>query len=122
MMMRNLIEYTSILSHDCAIHTHPYPQLFLGVQRLATLSNACSQLKDHGLLMITESMSEQPASIARYKRLIYSSPKVTHDRFCFLLFMSSVMLREARSIHQSLKELLKTKEPFDKEVDFQRKK
>ncbi|KAF9484119.1 hypothetical protein BDN70DRAFT_850450 [Pholiota conissans] len=29
--------------------------------------------------------------------------------------------REAKSIHQSLKELLKTKEPFDKEVDFQRK-
>ncbi|KAG6820008.1 hypothetical protein H0H93_006554 [Arthromyces matolae] len=38
-------------------------------------------------------MSEQPANIAR----------------------------EAKGIHQSLKELLKTKEPFDKEVDFQRK-
>jgi hypothetical protein len=33
-----------------------------------------------------------------------------------------VFLREAKSIHQSLKELLKTKEPFDKEVDFQRKR
>ena len=33
-----------------------------------------------------------------------------------------VSLSEAKSIHQSLKELLKTKEPFDKEVDFQRKK
>ncbi|KAF8805580.1 hypothetical protein BYT27DRAFT_6658955 [Phlegmacium glaucopus] len=32
-----------------------------------------------------------------------------------------VLLREAKSIHQSLKELLKSKEPFDKEVDFQRK-
>ncbi|KAG6815676.1 hypothetical protein H0H87_012342 [Tephrocybe sp. NHM501043] len=29
--------------------------------------------------------------------------------------------REAKGIHQSLKDLLKTKEPFDKEVDFQRK-
>lgn len=29
--------------------------------------------------------------------------------------------REAKGIHQSLKELLKEKEPFDKEVDFQRK-
>lgn len=29
--------------------------------------------------------------------------------------------REAKGIHQSLKELLKTKEPFDREVDFQRK-
>ncbi|RDB17335.1 Protein SMG7 [Hypsizygus marmoreus] len=29
--------------------------------------------------------------------------------------------REAKGIHQSLKELLKRKEPFDKEVDFQRK-
>ncbi|GLB39767.1 putative telomerase activating protein Est1 [Lyophyllum shimeji] len=38
-------------------------------------------------------MTEQPASIAR----------------------------EAKGIHQSLKELLKNKEPFDKEVDFQRK-
>ncbi|KAF8062180.1 hypothetical protein FPV67DRAFT_259421 [Lyophyllum atratum] len=38
-------------------------------------------------------MTEQPASIAR----------------------------EAKGIHQSLKELLKNREPFDKEVDFQRK-
>jgi len=126
MMMRNLIEYYYYYTFP-RLCSQSYTsistsKLFLRVQRLATLSNACSQLKDHGLLMITESMSEQPASIARYKRLIYSSPKVTHDRFCFLLFMSSVVLREARSIHQSLKELLKTKEPFDKEVDFQRKK
>jgi len=33
-----------------------------------------------------------------------------------------VFLSEAKSIHQSLKELLKTKEPFDREVDFQRKR
>lgn len=33
-----------------------------------------------------------------------------------------IATREAKGIHQSLKELLKTKEPFDKEVDFQRKK
>uniref|UniRef100_A0A8H7XU36 Protein SMG7 n=1 Tax=Psilocybe cubensis TaxID=181762 RepID=A0A8H7XU36_PSICU len=33
----------------------------------------------------------------------------------------SLVASEAKSIHQSLKELLKTKEPFDKEVDFQRK-
>ncbi|KAF8960934.1 hypothetical protein BDZ97DRAFT_1760391 [Flammula alnicola] len=32
-----------------------------------------------------------------------------------------LLVSEAKSIHQSLKELLKTKEPFDKEVDFQRK-
>lgn len=36
--------------------------------------------------------------------------------------MSVAALSEAKGIHQSLKELLKTKEPFDKEVDFQRKK
>lgn len=34
----------------------------------------------------------------------------------------TLSLSEAKSIHQSLKELLKTKEPFDKEVDFQRKR
>ncbi|KAF8895874.1 hypothetical protein CPB84DRAFT_1815932 [Gymnopilus junonius] len=33
----------------------------------------------------------------------------------------ATVAREAKSIHQSLKELLKSKEPFDKEVDFQRK-
>jgi len=31
------------------------------------------------------------------------------------------IVSEAKGIHQLLKELLKTKEPFDKEVDFQRK-
>ncbi|KAG6811356.1 hypothetical protein H0H92_007821 [Tricholoma furcatifolium] len=31
------------------------------------------------------------------------------------------LAHEAKGIHQSLKELLKTKEPFDKDVDFQRK-
>jgi protein SMG7 len=37
--------------------------------------------------------------------------------------MSSLaFLSEAKNIHQTLKELLKTSEPFDKEVDFQRKK
>ena len=42
---------------------------------------------------------------------------------CLLSTMSLlVFLREAKSIHQSLKELLKAKEPFDKEVDFQRKR
>ncbi|KAG6884091.1 hypothetical protein C0993_001492 [Termitomyces sp. T159_Od127] len=33
----------------------------------------------------------------------------------------TTIAREAKGIHQSLKDLLKTKEPFDKEVDFQRK-
>ncbi|KNZ81029.1 Protein SMG7, partial [Termitomyces sp. J132] len=33
----------------------------------------------------------------------------------------ATIAREAKGIHQSLKDLLKTKEPFDKEVDFQRK-
>ncbi|KAF9467201.1 hypothetical protein BDZ94DRAFT_60469 [Collybia nuda] len=33
----------------------------------------------------------------------------------------TTLAREAKSFHQSLKELLKTKEPFDREVDFQRK-
>ncbi|KAF5384215.1 hypothetical protein D9615_003379 [Tricholomella constricta] len=45
-------------------------------------------------------MTEQPANIARWN-----------------LDES----REAKGIHQSLKELLKNREPFDKEVDFQRK-
>ncbi len=30
--------------------------------------------------------------------------------------------REAKTLHTSLKELLRTKEPFDRDVDFQRKK
>lgn len=34
---------------------------------------------------------------------------------------SSTIAREAKTIHQTLKELLKAKEPFDKEVEFQRK-
>ncbi|KAJ8082176.1 hypothetical protein PM082_008023 [Marasmius tenuissimus] len=34
---------------------------------------------------------------------------------------ASTIAREAKSIHQSVKELLKNKEPFDKELDFQRK-
>ncbi len=38
--------------------------------------------------------------------------------FCHL----HLCCREAKGIHQSLKELLKKKEPFDKETDFQRKK
>ncbi len=121
MMMRNLIEYygfLSILSHDCA-HPYPHQSCFLKCNALQRLLPA---KRPWIVSNIREFMSEQPASIARYKRLIYSSPKVTHDRFCLLLFMSFVIPREARSIHQSLKELLKTKEPFDKEVDFQRKK
>ncbi|RXW22259.1 hypothetical protein EST38_g3607 [Candolleomyces aberdarensis] len=34
---------------------------------------------------------------------------------------STTIAREAKSIHQSLKELLKTKEPYDRDVEFQRK-
>ncbi|KAF9078548.1 hypothetical protein BDP27DRAFT_15877 [Rhodocollybia butyracea] len=33
----------------------------------------------------------------------------------------SAILREAKGIHATIKELLKTKEPFEKEIDFQRK-
>ncbi|KAG7095693.1 hypothetical protein E1B28_006407 [Marasmius oreades] len=35
--------------------------------------------------------------------------------------LPSNIAREAKNIHQSVKELLKTREPFDKELDFQRK-
>jgi protein SMG7 len=37
--------------------------------------------------------------------------------------MSAVIVyREAKGTHQALKEALKTREPWDREVDFQRRK
>ena len=69
-------------------------------------------------------MTEQPSFVARYVLFFFFH----FDRLlkCSSSFLSAmsllVFLREAKSIHQSLKELLKTKEPFDKEVDFQRKR
>ena len=60
-------------------------------------------------------MSEQPATLAKYLSMDLRCLTATDLNF-------AMFLREAKSIHQSLKELLKTKEPFDREVDFQRKK
>lgn len=58
-----------------------------------------------------------PAVVARY-------PQPAHFFLYGAHFFhpSGGIFSEAKGIHQSLKELLKTKEPFDKEVDFQRKK
>lgn len=57
-------------------------------------------------------MSEQPATIARYVAMAF--PQLGYS-------LESVN-REAKALHTNLKELLRTKEPFDRDVDFQRKK
>jgi len=65
-----------------------------------------------------------PGESVPHKKKVYDNLlTIAHLASLSLYLMSApTLLSEAKSIHQSLKELLKTKEPFDKEVDFQRKK
>lgn len=57
-------------------------------------------------------MTESPATIAQYVLFYPPHHLVTYFN----------LSREAKNIHNSLKELLKSKELFDRDVDFQRKK
>jgi len=58
-------------------------------------------------------MTEQLVNIARYAHnFFYLPPSYSYQP------VSS----EAKSLHNTLKELLKTKEPYDRDVDFQRKR
>jgi len=56
------------------------------------------------------SMSEDPLAIAKY------------DINSHLRFVLLITYREAKALHQGLKDLLKTRDPWNKEVEFQRKK
>jgi hypothetical protein len=55
-------------------------------------------------------MSEDPLSIAKY---------AIH---CHLWITQLITRREAKALQQGLKDLLKTVDPWNKEVEFQRKK
>lgn len=55
-------------------------------------------------------MSEDPLSIAKYV--------INHRHYITLL----ITRREAKALHQGLKDLLKNLDPWNKEVEFQRKK
>jgi len=55
-------------------------------------------------------MSEDPLAIAKYAR---------NDH---LLISQLTTYREAKTLQQGLKDLLKTRDPWNKEVEFQRKK
>jgi len=55
-------------------------------------------------------MSEDPLAIAKY------------DINSHLRFVLLITYREAKALHQGLKDLLKTRDPWNKEVEFQRKK
>ncbi|KAI6111723.1 hypothetical protein EDD16DRAFT_1198631 [Pisolithus croceorrhizus] len=50
-------------------------------------------------------------------------PRVVTSRITFMSSATAAQIaREAKGIHQGLKELLKTQNPWDKEVEFNRKK
>ena len=55
-------------------------------------------------------MSEDPLAIAKYAR---------NDH---LLISQLTTYREVKTLQQGLKDLLKTRDPWNKEVEFQRKK
>jgi hypothetical protein len=55
-------------------------------------------------------MSEDPLAIAKYA--------INHHLYVTLL----ITRREAKALQQGLKDLLKTLDPWNKEVEFQRKK
>lgn len=55
-------------------------------------------------------------------RLGFSSCEVLNLFYCLPLQLGSYHFREAKGLHQGLKELLKTHNPWDKEVEFSRKK
>jgi len=55
-------------------------------------------------------MSEDPLAIAKYAR---------NDR---LQISQLTIYREAKTLQQGLKDLLKTRDPWNKEIEFQRKK
>jgi len=59
-------------------------------------------------------MSEDPFAIAKYVMVYHSYTPRSH--------YSPIRCREAKALQQGLKDLLKNRDPWNKEVEFQRRK
>ena len=59
-------------------------------------------------------MSEDPPVIAKYVMIYHPCTSGSH--------YSPIRSREAKALQQGLKDLLKNRDPWNKEVEFQRRK